>query len=362
MLDVYAYWRLALAGNINQDAKLRTGEGADDSPQPGLYKVAAERGGQKVPLSIMIRCLETDAYLHQVSAFDPVAHEIVALLNGEPVDAVGYFSYAIPISKADLAHYNASGMWPGEIAPARGIGHNSGGVDLTLFEQLDEAITLAVEYVDKTPVINQITADMSSNHASRVREIKGALDKERMAKVRPHLDAQAAINDEYKPHIARADDAIARVNAPREQWMRAEKARLEEESKRLAYEENARRQAEYARQRAEAEAAHKAAAEAAAAANAVHDAPIAPVEPLPELPAPPVMVVAEPVKVLTGGQRGKRSGLRTVTDYVCDSYAETLAAVCEHDEVRAAVLKVARARMKSGVAVPGMRAVQNEVL
>jgi hypothetical protein len=69
------------------------------------------------------------------------------------------------------------------------------------------------------------------------------------------------------------------------------------------------------------------------------------------LPLPPPI---EPVKIQAGGQRGRKTSLRTITKYIVTDYAAALAHCQDHPKVREAVEAVCCAQAKTGVAVPGV--------
>ena len=75
----------------------------------------------------------------------------------------------------------------------------------------------------------------------------------------------------------------------------------------------------------------------------------------------PVFVAPEPVRIQSGGQRGRKASLRTLTKYELSDYAAALAHVREHPDVVAAVEKVAFAQARAGATVPGVRSYEEKV-
>lgn len=306
MTDQYHWWRNALAGNA--------GPVHSEEPQSGFYKLRDKRRG----------------------LFEPVAiwrdHEdnIICRVGDSVKDPVLTWQWCAgaPVSKADAKHAFEHGSWPGDVPT---IGDNSG--DLSLMEQLRDYMETARSWLQSTEVTNKLTCDQAGNYAAELTKLKGRLDKERDSKVRPHLDAQRDINAEYKPTIDEADKLSKDIKRAATAFMQAEKRRLEEEQRR-----------KYEAERKAAEEARKAAAAAAT-----------PVEDVPEPPPPP-----QPVKVNAGGQRGRRMGLRTFTEYVVEDYAAALAFAKDSDEVRSAVEKVCKAAAKAGQNVPGVTVIKEE--
>lgn len=216
------------------------------------------------------------------------------------------------VSKSDWQHYAEKGVWPGELEQPT-IGHNSGAV-------IDRAPGATIEeraWMASNPVKDEPGANQASNRQDRLRKLREELDEERMALVRPHLDAQREINARYNPIIEDLKACEKELAKHREAWMKAEAEK--------------RRQA--------AEAAQKAAEAAGVTAQ----------------------VIIAPIKV--GGQVGNRKGLRKVTRYVIKDLGAVLSneSVRNHPDVAAAVLKVATALAKAGAAVPGLETVTEEV-
>jgi ATPase subunit of ABC transporter with duplicated ATPase domains len=178
---------------------------------------------------------------------------------------------------------------------------------------------------------------------------------DREAKVRPHLDAQKAINAEFKPLVDGAKADADTIRGALSKYLAAEEAKARAEAERKAREENERRMAEHRRQQEEAARAHAEAMAKAAAEKAAEPPPPPPVV------ESPVFVSPEPVKMQAGGQRGKKASLRTITRYEVTDYAVALAHVQHHPDVQAAVEKVAFAQARAGAQVPGVRSFEEKV-
>ena len=303
MSDAYAYWKAKVRGENAEALILPTMySGTYEDPQPGAYKVRLTKGGPKVPMRVW---LTKDG---AATATWSDGCELVGTIDGKTVAAQAIadrWLWAEAVSRADLDHYNAHKLWPGE------IGHNSG--DLTLAEK----ITDAIENAPKGNPTDKKSADIASNYRDKLNALAKEADDERDARVRPHLEAQRAINGEYKPLIDSAKKAADALRDGLTIWMRAEEAKA----------------------KAIADAARKA-AEEAAKAHGMEDVPL----PLPE-----------PPKVQAGGQRGRKAGLRTITKFEAHDVAAVMEALKDNAELQAAAVEIARKLMKAGANIPGMQ-------
>lgn len=262
-----------------------------------------------------------------------------ARVGTDVVDAASVWTFCAkhPVSKGAFDTFEQTGSWPGD-APE--IGHNSG--DLSLAEQVKEYAELALSWLRKSGIKDSVSKDKAANYRAKLIELGKAADAERDAKKRPHDEAARAVQAEYKPIIDEAKAAAEEIRAALTVYMR--------EEERIA---EAKRQEEF-RKEQERVAAERARIEKERAALAESDPALAMLEPEPELPMAPA--APEPVKVRAGGQRGRATGLRTVTTYEITDYAAALAHVKDHPDVVAAVEKVVRAQAKAGASVPGVEA------
>jgi hypothetical protein len=310
MTDQYQWWRDALA---NKDAPIHA-----DTPQSGFYKMRRGKDGPWLPVAIWT----ADDQMHcRVGKDASIASSIWTFCAGNPV------------SKADAKHAFEHGTWPGDVA----IGHNSG--DLSLADEINEAIVQALGWLKSSGVKDKTTMDMAANYRARLMDLGKKADAERDGKVRPHLDAQREINAEYKPLVDSAKTAADTIRAALSTYMAAEEAKAKAAAAEAARIENERRMAEYKRQQEEA-------ARVAAMAKVN--------EPLPPPVEAPVFVAPEPVKLQAGGQRGKKAGLRDITRYQIADYSAALAHTQNHPDVIAAVEKVCFAQARAGATVPGV--------
>lgn len=297
-----------------------------DSPQQGYYKMRAHKGGPWLPTVIWL-----------------AGGELKARVGNEMRDPLQIWTFVAgnPVKKEDAKHAFEHGSWPGDVPAAdgvRSIDDNAGPqgpLDL-----LRNYIETAKSWFSSAKIDDQKSLDTAGNYTAELTRLKGLADRERDSKVRPHLDAQREINGEYNPSIKEADDLNKQIKRACDDFMRAEKRRLEEEARKKYEAEKAAAEAE--RKRLEDERA-----------KLMDEDPIAALtsdEPeLPPLPPPP-----EPIKVQAGGQRGRKMSLRKYTVYEVTDYPKALAWASGHPEVVEAVNKVCTAAARAGEAVPGV--------
>lgn len=311
MDNEWAWWQAALAGK-QQDIYA-------DAPQSGFYKMRTGKGGPWV--AVMIR-------MHD--------GQLAARVGNERRDPVEIWTYVAgnPVTREAASHWFKTGEWPGD-APAL-----SNSANATPLELLRDYIETASEWFKGKTIDTQTLCDQAANYAAELIRLKGVADKERDAKVRPHLDAQREINGEYKPQLDAADMLAKTIKRATDTFLIAEKRRLEAEA-RAKWEAEQKAAAEE-RARIEAERAAKMQADPIAALT----------DPEPELPIAPA--APAPVKVNAGGQRGKKLALKTYRVPEIVDYAAALAWAKEHPEVVAAVEKVCKAAARDGEKVPGV--------
>lgn len=317
MADQYQWWRDALAGSV--------GEIHEGQPQSGFYKARLVKGGPWVPVAIW---RDEEGTVHcRVADLAKDANEIWTWCAKNPV------------KQEDAKIAFKTGNWPGDVPQ---IGDNSGTLSLT--EEIADAITNATAWLSNTKIADKTTADTAANWRQRLLDLGKQADKQREAEKRPHDDAAKAVQAKWKPSIDAAADAANRIRDALTAYMRAEEAKLraEQEAQRKAAEEVARKQRE--------------AAEAARREAEAKNLP-----PPPEPEDVPLPFEPEPVKVQAGGQRGRKTGLRTVTSYVVTDHDAAYAAVKHVAAVREAIEKAAAAMAKAGAAVPGVEVKTDKV-
>lgn len=322
MSDGFEWWRAALAG--------KAPEIVEGHPHNGFYRMRQGRDGPWLPVAI---------FFHKETG-DQVAL-VGAERRREDPERIWTWCAKSPMPQADCRHAFENGNeWPSD-APT--IGDNAAKAGVGPLELLRDYMETARTWFAKVGKIDsKKKVDQAANYAAELARLKTEADRERDAKVRPHLEAQREINSEYKPSIDDADKLAKDIKRACDGFLIAEKRRLEEEA-RAKYEAE-RRAAEAERARIEAERAKQ-----------MRDDPIAAMtEPEPELPVPPPP--PEPVKVHAGGQRGRRMGLRRETVYSVADFDAVYAWAKDNPKVREAVEKVAIQAAKAGVPVPGIKA------
>lgn len=271
----------------------------EDQPQPGYYKV--KRGQGEPWQGCAIWPSKTDGRLLAAVGRKP---------NVNPVDPYKIWTWAAkhPISLDDYKHFAEHGHLPGEL-PARD--HNR--PPQTLEGDINEAIEIADAWLASNVIKDRHSMDMAANLRGRLLELAKQAEDRREHEKRPHIKAGREIDAKYRPIITKAREAAEPLRAALTAYMREQE------------------EAERAKRQAEAE---KHAAEA----------------------SPP-----EPVKVQAGGQYGRKTGLRTVVRFEVDDYRLIWPEFMQHPEVVALITKLAIARAKTGVEVPGLRRIEEKV-
>jgi hypothetical protein len=316
MSNDLTYWNEALAGNMPPIYA--------DQPHAGYYRVRQHKGGPFLPVCIYLKDGALVALVGSAKNYRP---------------AIEVWTYVAdkPVTKEAAMHAFANGdAWLGD-APAT-IGDNSG--DVSLAEQIHDYAARAIEWLRKGGIKDATSKDAAANMRQKLLELRKRADAERETKKRPHLEASREVDASYKPMIDDADAAASQLRDALTAYMR-------DEEKRLQAEADAKRRAE-----AERIAAENKRREDERKALMDSDPALALSSPEPEpLPAPPPV---EPVRVQAGGQRGRKTGLRTVTKYVVTDFAAALAHCKDHPAIREAVEKVCCAQAKAGATVPGV--------
>lgn len=309
-MDEFQFWRDALAG--------KKVEISADAPQPGYYKTRTRKDVPYVPVAIWT-----------------ANGELVCRVGNEKRDPVSVWTFCAdkPVSKDDAKHAFEHGTWPGD-APE--IGHNSG--DLSLAEQIAEYAAMALTWLKTTGVKDQVSADKAANYRAKLIQLKNDADDARTTEKAPHLSAAKAVDDKWRGPIAEATEAAEDIRAALTAFMVAEEKRLkaEAEAKRKAEEERVAKE----RARIEAERAEKMRVNPIAAlTDQEPELPMAPAEP-------------EPVKIQAGGQRGRRTGLRTVKKVRITDYQAAAAHFAANEEIKVVLDKLTSRLVLAGANVP----------
>lgn len=301
-----------------------------DDPQPGYYKMRAGRDAPWLP--VLIR-----------QQFGQLVCR-VANEKRDPLEIWPWCAeHAVDMDAARQAF--ATGAWPGDV----GVGHNSG--DLSLADEIADASATAIDWLKASGISDTITMDIAANHKARLLELRQKAEAERKSKKQPYLDGGRQIDAEYSPLVDSADAAYKSMQAALTKYMSDEDAKARKAAFEAARIENEKRIADY----------HAAETAAASERDRIfalaieHNMPIESVTMIePELPEILEFVVAEPVRIQAGGQRGKKTTLRESERYKISDYAAALAHCKDHADVVAAVEKVAFAQCRAGAIVPGV--------
>lgn len=298
LADQFAWHRAALKGNPPPIN--------ENDPQPGFYKVRRGRDEPWQPCAIWWK-----------------DGKLLARVGGKMVDPHAIWTWAAknPIAAQHAREAFTNGHFPGELPRD----HNK--PPQTLAEEIDEAVIMANAWLEKSTIHDKLTMDMAANMRSRLLELANKADKERTEKKAPHLKATREIDAEYMPLVKRAKDAADPLRIAVGKYM-AEQERIEREKR---------------------EAERKAAEEERLRMSPV-DMVSAP------LPPPP-----EPVKIQAGGQRGKKTGLVTQVRFEIEDRAKLVEQFINADEVTELLFKLAVARARTGVEVPGLKRIEERV-
>lgn len=299
----------------------------DGVPQVGFYKMRRGRNAPWLPVAIW----EKDGAL-------------VCRVAKEMADPNDIWTYCCgnPVSKADAKHAFEHGTWPGD-APS--VGHNSRqyGEDFdgikAEFDDYAEIVEAFLTDVAKAGGIKtKAEADRANNMADAIGKVKGGLakkaDDRRDVEMRPHLEAQRAINAKFNPIIQLGIDLADKLRRLAGIWTKTEQDRLQKIADEVA--RVARQEAE-AKARAEREAWEKSRADGG--------------EKLPPT-MPQQEIVAEKVRVQVGGQRGAKRSLKIKIIARVTDHAKALAHFADAQDVRDVVQKLAQRAVDAKLATP----------
>lgn len=322
------YWQAALAGE-----KPEIHEG---NPQCGYYRLRKGRGGTWLPVAIWVK-----------------DGEMVARVGEEmrPPAEIWTWCADKPVDKEDCKFAFREGHWPGDVQwdDEPGIGDNN--PPQTVVEKITAACSQALDWLKGRTIADKVSADMAANLRDKILKLKKDAEAEHKAAKAPHLERCREVDAAYKAPISDASDAIDALRGALTVYMRAEEDRQRKE---------AAERARIANAEAEKKAKEEAATRIAREEKARRDG-----KPLPEAaPAEdpgPLFVAPEPVKVQVGGQRGARTGLKTVKRAVIKDYAATLAFFAEHAKVKDLIQQLAQHAARDGHPVPGVETIEERV-
>jgi hypothetical protein len=295
----------------------------DGYPQQGYYRVRS-KGGQWEPVAIWF---EDGAWL--------------AYRNGREVRADEIWSYCCrqPIEHAAYEKAMAGGGFDDE--PPAPIGDNSGAADP--LEAIRVELAGEVEQVNdflKSEVTTQAAADRIGIWSKRLTDLAKRADNHRVTEKEPHLAASRAVDDRWRDVIADAKDCAAKAKKALEGFLIAKK-RAEEARARAEAEEAARLRRE-AEDRAKAAARADVVDEAAEAERA-------------ELirRAQEAEKAAE-VRNAQAGRTGAKVALRSEKRAKIVDFDVCLMALKDRAEIRELVQSLANRAVKSGFPLAGV--------
>ncbi|RUV65192.1 MAG: hypothetical protein E5X35_11675 [Mesorhizobium sp.] len=332
MMWSYDWWREALESPHEIGRKLKIHE---DEPQPGFYRKRAHKDGPWVPVAIW----PTDAGM-------------VATVANRRVDANSTWTFCCehPVSEEIYRAVAAGGQWPDD-PPA--IGHNlpkSDDPHEALSAEFLAETELAVTFLRK-PIQTKDDADRAAVWSKRLATIaKRATDLHKVEK-QPHLDAGRAVDDKWRGLKEDADALSKKLKRHLDDFLR-EQDRIEQERQRKAREEADK-------VRREAEAAALKAAEAAAAPGVASNFAEEAAREADRLAEKAADAQRDTEARNSGaGRTGAKVSLRTFVTAEITDYDALVMALKDRPEVREVIQTLANRAAKSGVQVPGMKAVE----
>jgi hypothetical protein len=329
MTDQFSNWRLRLKGE--------TVPTHTDSPDAGFYR---NRG---IPVAYW---------------FD--GDQLRCHIGGKPctdmdrANTTWPFASKQPVTKVAYDEYLKTGTWPDQHAAVTEsfTGSNNPPDDDSL-EGVRAAIDALAHEADllikKGAAKTQNEADQAADVATRLGGLWTKADNIRKVEKQPHLDAERAVDDRWRPVLTAAviyQNIKAAVITP---FLNAENAkrRVAQEAADKAAREAA---AEAARKQQEIDEAHrKATAEALAKDQPL---PLPPPEPP---PAPPPVAQFVPA---SAGTRGRKVSARTKKLAKIEDYAAALASFAQHEEIKTLVQTLANKQANIGVVTPGCKIVE----
>ena len=172
----YNYWRAKLSGES-------IGAHPDD-PQCGFYSM--KRGGELIPAAI----------------WRDESGDLIASVDGKKADASEIWTWVAnrPVKYAEFKERADTGRWPGE-ADVKEIGaYSSAGKSDVMLKEI-KAIEQAAEEIGIDNIGAQETADKAASLAVKLTDIAKVAENYRKAEKQPHLDADRAVDEKWKPII-----------------------------------------------------------------------------------------------------------------------------------------------------------------
>jgi hypothetical protein len=340
--EKWAYWKAALAAD---KAGRPLPQIVADQPQVGFYYSKASRDGGKIPAVVF-----DDNNGDRVIRLGIKAEYTIQ-------DATARWTWVAdrPVSKEDYVVAWETGTWA-DGSPTRAPDLPRGSnlptdpferLQAEVDDKLEQAKSLLESLAAKTA--EKVDADKARHiQAELLKHKKAAEDMHEIEKA-PHLEACRDVDKKFAFRKA-IEETAKRLRTVFENWMAAEERRLKAEAQKKFEAERAAAEAERQRVLAEREKLRQ-------------DDPIAAYtsdEPeLPELPTGPAEV-----KINVGGGVGRAAGLKSDWTYEIVDYEACVNAFRNHADVRAAVEKLVKAKVKldkDQTNIPGVRAIEKRV-
>ncbi|MGO4337806.1 hypothetical protein AB4037_23095 [Labrys sp. KB_33_2] len=152
----------------------------------------------------------------------------------------------MPVKHPDYKAKMEGAPWPDETAlppkdetpvatvvepSVAGIGHNSGSTLDQIVADMAEWDAMARKLMAAGAITDQATADKMSDIATKFGEFEKAATAEHKAEKEPHLNAGRAVDAKWKPVTDKAARAKSSAKTVVGEWLKAEKARLDEAKK-----------------------------------------------------------------------------------------------------------------------------------
>jgi hypothetical protein len=323
IVDDYSWWRDALAtGSFTVE---------EGNPQVGFYKT--KRNNQWVPVAIW-----------RNKASGELVAAIANKSNAIAPNDIWLSCAKFPVSNDAAKVAFATGLFPGDVAP---LGNNASA--LPIVEQIGLVIDEAVSWLKSIggKIATSVESNTIANYRDQLNGLKKKAEAEHKAEKQPFLDGGRDVDAKFNPAVKSVTETVRDLLAAQTVYLNAENKRVQDE----------------ARAKHEAEVKRVAAERSKIAAEQAEKMKVDPIAALTSAPVdePELPIFYEPKPVSAGGQFGKKTTLRTVTEYVITNYAVALESLKNHPDVVAAVEKAAKAQAKAGVTVPGVETVIKKV-
>lgn len=294
----YQYWQDALRGEW--------GDIHEGDARAGFWRKRGKSMGRFLPVAI----------------WPDESGKLVAICDGKEVDPAEIFGWCNqnPVSEANYRERVETGRWWDEdAAVAESLSHapeNETQDEATLLRDQIAAALAGIHAYAK--IEDETAASKAQGLRSRLLELHRDADARREKLVRPHLDAQNAVNKVWQPLVKEAKAGADTIRTALGAYETAQKRARE------------------------------------AAAEAIRKAEEAG-QPPPSLPEPPALApVPEPPKTQIKPAYGRAASKKTIKKAIITDYDRAVVALKSHPEMRELVVKLAQRAVTAGVQVDGV--------